>query len=213
MAEKFDHIYNDGSKLFFTSDTHANHGNIIDFCNRPFADSEEMDRVMVERWNEKVPEDGIVFHLGDFAWGGYNVWKKFRDQLNGRIVLIKGNHDMRNLTSTAEKELFELVTWQLSVEIEGRRVLMNHYPFLCYAGTYRDQDDLVYQLHGHTHFGPLNMTGKDNERLLHRFPTQYDVGVDGNGFAPVSWHEVDAIIREQIRNYEPGTGQDHTGIL
>jgi len=51
-----------------------------------------MDRKLIENWNNKVPTDGLVFHLGDFGWGGYQEYKKIREQLNGKIILIKGNH-------------------------------------------------------------------------------------------------------------------------
>jgi calcineurin-like phosphoesterase family protein len=51
-----------------------------------------MDYNLIKNWNEKVPPDGLVFHLGDFGWGGYQEYKKIRDQLNGKIILIKGNH-------------------------------------------------------------------------------------------------------------------------
>ena len=51
-----------------------------------------MNQMLIENWNKKVPKDGIVFHLGDFAWGGYEAWKNIREQLNGEIILIKGNH-------------------------------------------------------------------------------------------------------------------------
>ena len=90
--KKFDFVFSSGEELFFTSDTHFHHENIIKFCNRPFTDVQEMDNILVERWNEVVPVDATVFHLGDFAWGGYNVWKNVRERLNGEIILIKGNH-------------------------------------------------------------------------------------------------------------------------
>jgi len=55
-----------------------------------------MDYKLIENWNKKVPPSGLVFHLGDFAWGGYETWKKVREQLNGDIILIKGNHKYFN---------------------------------------------------------------------------------------------------------------------
>ena len=64
---KVDFKYNDGSKIFFTSDTHFDHANIIKFCDRPFKDVEEMNWKLIKNWNDKVPQDGLVFHLGDFA--------------------------------------------------------------------------------------------------------------------------------------------------
>lgn len=51
-----------------------------------------MNRALITNWNNKVPPDGLVFHLGDFAWGGYPKWREIREQLNGDIILIEGNH-------------------------------------------------------------------------------------------------------------------------
>lgn len=197
MKENIDIKYTDGSKIFLTSDSHFGHSNIIEFCNRPFKNVEEMNYKLIENWNKKVPVDGLVFHLGDFAWGGYPFWKKIREQLNGRIILIKGNHDEKNMTPTAEQELFDYVTFQMKVEIEGRKVYLNHVPFLCYGGTYRDPKGLVYQLFGHVHSGP-NQKGLDINRLNMLFPTQYDVGVDNNNYSPVSWGEVVEKIGKQL---------------
>ena len=179
--------------------THFGHDNIIKFCDRPFKDIEEMDRKLIENWNKKVPQDGLVFHLGDFAWGGYEIWKNIRDQLNGDIILIKGNHDQKNMSAMAEQELFKHVNWQMYIQIEHRKLWLNHYPFLCYAGVYREPQKLIYQLYGHVHSGPLSTTGLDNDRLTMCFPTQYDVGVDNNDFAPVSFLKIREIIEQQIK--------------
>lgn len=205
--KKFNFVFSSGEELFFTSDTHFHHENIIKFCNRPFTDVQEMDNILVERWNKVVPVDATVFHLGDFAWGGYNAWKNVREQLNGDIVLIKGNHDQKNMTATAEKELFSFVTYQLSIRIGGRALYLNHYPFLTYAGVYRIEKDMVWQLYGHTHSGPYSNNGKDLTRLQMTFPTQYDVGVDNNDFRPISWVEVCEKINKQVadRNTETKT--------
>ena len=194
---KIDFKYDDGSKIFFTSDTHFGHEHILKFCDRPFKDVEEMNYKLIDNWNKKVPHDGLVFHLGDFAWGGYELWKNIRNQLNGEIILIKGNHDIKNMSSTAEQELFKYSAWQMLVEIEGRKVYLNHVPFLCYGGTYRDIKGLVYQLFGHTHSGP-GKKGTDIPRLQYLFPTQYDVGVDNNNYEPISWNEVNEKIGKQL---------------
>ena len=194
---KVDFKYNDGSNIFFTSDSHYFHENIIKFCDRPFKDVEEMNYKLIDNWNKKVPHDGLVFHLGDFAWGGYDQWKSIRNQLNGEIILIKGNHDVKNMSATAEEELFKFSTQQMLIEIEGRKVYLNHYPFLCYAGTYRDPKGLVLQLFGHIHSGP-GKKGMDIPRMEYLFPTQYDVGVDNNNYEPISWNEVNEKIGKQL---------------
>ena len=198
---KCDFKFEKGDKIFFVSDNHYGHSNIIGFCKRPFENVEEMDKKLIENWNNKVPKDGIVFHLGDFAWGGFNFWKKIREQLNGDIILIKGNHDIKNLTPQAVG-LFKDVTQQMRIEIEGRKIWLNHFPLLCYSGTYRDLQGLEYNLFGHTHLSNhlSRNNGKDCERCFNNlFSTQYDVGVDFNEFAPISWYEVDAKIKEQIK--------------
>lgn len=199
MAQNIQINYQDGSKVFFTSDTHWGHKAIIGFCKRPFQDVEEMDKALIDKWNEVVPPDGVVFHLGDFAWHG--DWTSIRKQLNGRIILVQGNHDRKNKPRSQKvyQSLFEGIFQQLYLQIEGRKLYLNHYPFLCYGGTYRNPKDMVWQLHGHTHFGELSSTGRDNDRLKMCFPTQYDVGVDNNNFKPISWTEVKKIIDQQVK--------------
>lgn len=139
----------DPEHTFFTSDTHFGHANIIRFCNRPFKNVEEMDEALIENWNQVVSEDDTVFHLGDFAFGGSSVWKSIIPRLNGHINLIIGNHDRKNLRQ-GYMSSFDMVVPQLQIEIEGNPIYLNHYPFLCYGGSYRG----VWQLFGHVHSGP-----------------------------------------------------------
>lgn len=203
MKESVDFKFEDGSKIFFTSDTHFGHTNILGFCNRPFDNVEEMNLKMIKNWNDKVPVDGLVFHLGDFAWGGYPFWKQIREQLNGHIILIKGNHDEKNMTPTASQELFDHVAFQMKIRVEGRGVYLNHVPFLCYGGTYRDPKGLVFQCHGHVHLSKTHANGLDIDRVLkYEFPTQYDVGVDFNNYTPISWEELNYKIQKQIETKE-----------
>lgn len=84
----------DPDHVFFTSDTHFGHANIIRFCKRPFENVEEMNEVLIENWNKVVSDDDTVFHLGDFAFGGSNVWKEIIPRLKGHINLIIGNHEI-----------------------------------------------------------------------------------------------------------------------
>ena len=183
--------------IWFTSDTHFYHENIIHFCNRPFKDVAEMNETLVRNWNETVPEDGIVFHLGDFCLGGSQYWNDILYRLNGKIYLILGNHDMKNIRPGFMKR-FEYVTQQMTICVGGQSIILNHNPFLCYGGSYRD----VWQLFGHVHSGPLSTTGLDLPRLNMLFPLQYDVGVDNNNFRPVSFAEVRRIIMAQNTKQE-----------
>ena len=190
-----------GDNIWFTSDTHWAHKNVIQFCNRPFSTIEEHDAKLIENWNSVVQKDDIVFHLGDFCFGGSSVWKYYRECLNGRIVLIKGNHDLKNLQESNIR-LFEAVLPQLYINIDGRNVYLNHFPFLCFAHDNVEayKDSYSIQAFGHIHTRS-NMTGYDAYRTNYLYPTQYDVGVDNNNYFPISWKELDSKIKEQIKDY------------
>jgi len=185
----------DGAKVFFTSDTHFTHANIIRFCSRPFKNVEEMDETMIANWNRVVSENDIVFHLGDFCMGGSSKWTNVLNRLNGKIYLIIGNHDMKNLKQSCS-DRFEKVAMQMYIEVDKQKIYLNHCPFLCYGGAYRD----TWQLFGHVHTNKNN-TGIDAPRLKMLFPTQYDVGVDNNNFTPVSFEQVKAIIQKQVEQF------------
>lgn len=185
----------DPEHTFFTSDTHFGHENIIRYCNRPFATTEEMNKALIHNWNKVVKPEDTVFHLGDFAIGGSAVWNDMLSALNGKIYLIKGNHDIKNLR-TGYIDKFEGIYSQLYIDIGGQSIYLNHFPFLTFGGVYRDNP--VWQLFGHVHSGPGNTTGQDNDRLKYLLPSQYDVGVDNNNYTPISFREVEKIILKRL---------------
>ena len=175
----------DSSKVFFTSDTHFSHSNIIKFCDRPYSNVSEMNSELINNWNKVVPKDGIVFHLGDFAWSG--SINKYKELLNGEIHLIYGNHDKDCISSNA----FASKQPQLVLNIDGKLVYLNHFPYLCFPMQHM-------QLFGHVHLSKYKNTGYDFEICVKNLkPNQYDVGVDLNDFTPISWKEVHNRIRYQ----------------
>lgn len=186
-------------KIWFTSDTHFGHNNILKFCKRPWNTVEEMDEALINNWNTVVRPDDIVFHLGDFAFASNGRWKEIIQHLNGHIYLIVGNHDEIRYPGHQTFDLFEGVTTQLYLKIDNHHVYLNHYPFLCYGGTYRSPEYCVWQLYGHVHTNSTDRTGKDDERVKLCFPYQYDVGVDNNNYTPVSWDQIQKIINKQIK--------------
>ena len=184
------------TKIWFTSDTHFGHQNILKFCERPFVSTEEMDNAIIERWNSKVGKDDIVFHLGDFAFASNKRWQELISLLNGKIYLLLGNHDITRWPGSYTMQLFDRVENQMMLKIDNKyKVYLNHFPFLCYDGTYRNPEDCTIQLHGHVH-QRIGDISKDAQRLQYRFPCQYDVGVDNNDFYPVSWEEILKIIHK-----------------
>jgi len=179
-------------KIWFTADSHIGHRNIIKYCQRPFSNVEEMNETLICNWNKVVGKNDYVFHLGDFSVGGAAEWTSILDNLNGRIFLVLGNHDMNNVDQGFMRR-FEDVAMQMLITIGKQRVYLNHYPFLCYGGAYRG----TWQLFGHVHTSSC-MSGLDGPRLQMLFPRQYDVGVDNNNYTPISFEEVEVKIQKQI---------------
>ncbi|MDR3059367.1 MAG: metallophosphoesterase, partial [Prevotella sp.] len=81
------------NKIWFTSDHHFGHKNIIEFSQRPFLNTDEMNEELIKRWNEKIGTEDMVYHLGDFALMSSGKLRSILDRLNGRIHLIQGNHE------------------------------------------------------------------------------------------------------------------------
>ena len=104
----------ESERVWFTADTHFGHENIIRYCHRPFANAGEMNAELIRRWNEAVPEDGIIFHLGDFCHGNAQVWNSILEGLHGRKYLILGNHDMKSLRQ-GYMGRFEHVAQQMTI--------------------------------------------------------------------------------------------------
>lgn len=184
-------------RVFFTSDTHFNHSNIINLCRRPFSSVDEMNGTLIKNWNSVVKPDDIVFLLGDFALGDSTVWNSLLDKLQGHIYLICGNHDRKILDSSNISKRFEAVADQMMIDVDGQKILLNHYPFL----TYSTSRQTVWQLFGHVHSNPYT-SSDDSSKLQYLWPIQYDVGVDNNNYSPISFNQLKTIIQEKCRLQE-----------
>ena len=81
------------NKLFFTADHHFGHRNIIAYEERPFENRDEMDLELIKRWNDKVPKDGIVYHLGDISFSSVERTREILSRLHDKIYYIHGNNE------------------------------------------------------------------------------------------------------------------------
>ena len=158
--------------IFFTSDTHFGHGGALGLYRRPFASVAAMNEALIERWNERVQPDDVVWHLGDFAIRQRPaVVAEFLGRLYGRKHLVAGNNDP---PATREFEGWESVQSYLEIEANGVSLVLCHYPFRSWRGMGKGW----VNLHGHSH-------GR-----LKSLPRQFDVGVDVWGFRPVTLREI-----------------------
>lgn len=180
------------SQLFFTSDHHFGHANIIKYCDRPFENVEAMNRVMIERWNEKVAPEDEVYHLGDFGMSyATRQIGDILDQLNGTKYLIMGNHEGAALNHRNKfkwlRHYYELKVEDPETKLGFQRIILFHYALRTWRGAYRGN----WHLYGHSHG---NLPDLEDQLC-------FDIGVDSHDFYPLSYKEVKAIM--QAKNWEP----------
>jgi len=133
--------------IFFTSDTHFNHKNIITFVNRPFETVEQMNHYLIKIWNDTVSKHDIIYHLGDFGFGSEDELENIISQLNGKIILVKGNHDNnRVFRKLKEKELlYEYHEMGLRIRHNKHKLYLTHYPLVI------SEKPKQWSIHGHVH--------------------------------------------------------------
>ncbi len=133
---------------YYISDTHFGHNNVIRFDNRPFHNVEEMEYELIKRWNSVVRNDDTVYIVGDFIWTkDDNYWIDICDELNGKKVLILGNHDKKEYSKVLRAK-FENIANLLEITDGGKHVIMCHYPIPFYRSDYNPD---IYMLYGHVH--------------------------------------------------------------
>lgn len=149
--------------IYFWSDTHFNHGGIIRYCSRPYADVREMNAALIERWNSSVKLTDTIYLLGDFAFSakdGEDIEGIF-GRLHGHKHLVTGNHDERN--PKVLRLPWESVSMLKTVKDHGMRAEVCHYPL----ETWKQAHHGALMLHGHSHGTLKNV-----------IPHRFDVGVD-----------------------------------
>jgi len=203
---------------FFTSDHHLGHANIIRFepLNRVdergvmFESVNQMDEFLIERWNEVVGLDDLVYHLGDASYKRETL-RAVLPRLNGRKILICGNHDpyfermvsgdrskIKLAEQRAKEDGFESIHAELEIEVEGiGRVKLNHYPY----SPLKEGDELFARylnlrpiptgekvlIHGHVH---SQWFSKEHGKRL-----MINVGVDTWRLRPLSAADMIGVLR------------------
>ena len=157
---------------WFTSDLHINHDNIIKYCNRPFSSRDEMNEEIVKRWNERVKPADTIYVVGDVFLGSPENATPIIKRLNGKKILVLGNHDRspKTMVNCGFDEVWQRKNIRL---MNDRRALLCHKPL--------PQSTLQHvelQVHGHRHEGPI-VSGK-----------RVNVCVDLWDFKPISEEEL-----------------------
>lgn len=205
------------TNVFFTSDWHLNHEVSIRFDERPFADLTEMHESLIRRFNSCVGPNDITYFLGDLGNGSPQELGKIIKQLNGTKIMILGNHDKPGLTRYVVMG-FAAVLNSISFTIGRQLVTASHCPLL---DTFREDTQNMkgsyfgepwhgnsrekhrqcslpnngqFHLHGHIH---SRANKSKSKKILGR---QYDVGVCGNNYTPVSLSTIESWIAKTLRD-------------
>jgi calcineurin-like phosphoesterase family protein len=184
---------------WFSSDLHLCHPNVIQYCNRPFSNIQEMEQTIITNFNKVIKKDDILYLLGDICLGKKENWVNFLNSLVcTNIIIIQGNHDA---TSKIPKDLVLAIFEVARLKMYGKVFMLSHYPYR--AGFWRTIfkrlnpavrekrrpiDNGLWLLHGHTH-------GKT--KLCDYHPRMLNVGVDANNFYPISGGDIISIIQRQ----------------
>ena len=174
----------------FYSDPHFDHSNIIEYCNRPFENVLEMNECFVQNYNRLIGQDDCVLWLGDaFFKGRPDKYKTFLGKMNGRKLLISGNHDQSDGVMAFIG--FELVMREAVMNIGGVTCRASHYSY----DSSRSPDKYKVRrpqknpgeilLHGHSH-SKDKITGKQS----------INVGVDAWDFCPAMYDDVSKLVLE-----------------
>lgn len=160
---------------FFTADLHFGHERIIQLCKRPFSSVHEMHDILVRNWNSKVDAHDTVYILGDFSFNPV-LTTEMVAKLKGHKQFIRGNHD-RFVTTCGP------IADVKKIKIGDVYIWLSHYPHLEWPGSFRGS----WHLYGHCHG---NLPDNPNMKAL-------DVGVDSHGFFPISFEEVQELMRKK----------------
>lgn len=166
---------------FYISDLHFGHKNVIRFDHRPFYDTEEMDNVLIQLWNERVSDDDNVYILGDFAYKSDKTADWYLKQLKGHKYLIIGNHDKSTLDNPKAMKYFEGVDKMMHVSDQGREICLCHYPI---ADWYKGRHG-SWHIYGHIHEDVSELC-----EFMHTRRNSLNAAACINNYTPVTFNEL-----------------------
>ncbi len=171
--------------IYFTSDLHFYHGNVIGYCNRPFDGFMSMNNTLVANWNNTVNTQDEVYILGDITMRGPDIVNKLMPTLHGKKFLVRGNHDIFSRKQSFNAENFEFVkdyhSFNYQTKGKNHMLCLMHYPLLSWNHSMRGS----IHLHGHIHSSP-----EYNEENIRNGILRFDVGVDAHNYCPISMETI-----------------------
>jgi len=173
--------------IFFCSDTHFFHANIIKYCNRPWNSGKDeagniivtdddvthMNEEMIKRWNSVVSKNSIVWHLGDFSFGGKENLESIFPKLNGKINLVMGNHDHYKI------DYYYKVGFH---RVYDKKIIVNDFVILSHAPLmFLNDNTPFFNVFGHIHNSDAYQTWTKHSCC---------VCVERHDYTPISWYKI-----------------------
>ena len=176
------------SNIWLISDTHLNHDKEFIWKARGFNSVQEMNNAIIERWNEVVKYDDVVYHLGDFIMSDLDSGIALIKQLKGKIKLAIGNHDTQNrLVAFCDLYNFDDIQFGYRLKEGKKSFLLTHYQTL--TGNF--DNSKTYSVHGHTH----------SSNPFCEYDLMYNVNCDAHNCRPVAWEDMIAEIKKHKIQY------------
>lgn len=170
--------------IYYIGDTHFGDKRVMELAGRPYSSTIEMDNDIVSQWNSRVKADDTVYILGDFAFD--DISAQIVEKLNGKKILLLGNHDERLSLKTLRK--FDCIKMIETIEDSKRSVCLCHYPLLSYNNSVYGG----YHVFGHIH----NNTSDKAYFLQSQLSNSFNCGADVVGFTPRTLDELIAFKKE-----------------
>ena len=150
--------------IYILSDNHFNHWNINRYCKRKYPNLNTMNRDMIKKWNSIVKKNDMVIHLGDiiFTKGASEEIDKIIKQLNGRLILIRGNHDRKSY-SWYLSHGFDFIADKVYWEYNKKKIMFIHDPNRI---EHRDLRKCDFIIHGHRHNKGLFVSRRKHCRIV-----------------------------------------------
>lgn len=167
------------TKTFFIADTHFGHKNVIEYENRPFKTVEEMDKQLINNWNNTVCDDDTVYMLGDFSFYNKNKTREICMYLNGRKILIMGNHDTEKYSYYIDCGF---------AEVSRHPVILEDFWILSHEPLYVNSNMPYANIFGHVHNNPLF---KDLSKQ------SFCVSVERINYKPIDFEEIKKAIMKE----------------
>lgn len=173
-------------KIWFIADFHFGHHRVIEYCNRPFKTTTEMNNALIKNYNRVVGGNDVVYILGDLSFLNTESTTQIVNTLKGFKFLIKGNHDPK--TNAAYRKMGFIDAYDKPIILFDKYIL-SHEPIE------KDFGDFI-NIYGHLHDKAINGS----------YSNCVCVSAEQIDYTPISLEEIESYLHSYYRVEEALVG-------